>query len=211
MEEAIAGSPGWSESGGPWVPASQGMKKYVWSETDVEGGKPFTGTLAHPPSNTGAFQNMNDPRAVRPVRACSAAIPQFYADAAVVAYQQAGRRCVVESLHAEDHVERRLAGSCDADRRRPGEDDRDSDSGRRQSPRGFSMNFLSPQTIRAITFVTKDPSWIDASVSLESALRRRPSKPATTGRTSTRWPSSPASEAPEHTISFPPSRRSISA
>ena len=34
------------------------MKKYVWSETFVEGGKPFTGTLAHPPSNTGAFQNM---------------------------------------------------------------------------------------------------------------------------------------------------------
>ncbi len=58
MEEAIAGSPGWSETGGPWVPASQGMKKYVWSETSVEGGKPFTGTLAHPPSNTGAFQNM---------------------------------------------------------------------------------------------------------------------------------------------------------
>src|ERR1700733_7081849 len=27
MEEAIAGSPGWSESGGPWVPASEGMKK----------------------------------------------------------------------------------------------------------------------------------------------------------------------------------------
>jgi len=27
LEEAIAGSPGWSESGGPWVPASQGMKK----------------------------------------------------------------------------------------------------------------------------------------------------------------------------------------
>src|SRR5438445_948696 len=41
LEEAIAGSPGWSESGGPWVPASQAMKKYVWSETRVEGGKPF--------------------------------------------------------------------------------------------------------------------------------------------------------------------------
>src|SRR4029077_20401510 len=26
MEEAIAGSPGWSETGGPWVPGSQGMK-----------------------------------------------------------------------------------------------------------------------------------------------------------------------------------------
>ena len=33
MEMAIAGSPGWSESGGPWVTPSQGMKKYVWSET----------------------------------------------------------------------------------------------------------------------------------------------------------------------------------
>ena len=60
LEEAIAGSPGWSETGGPWVPASEGMKKYVWSETFVEGGKPFTGKLAHPPQKTGAFQNIGD-------------------------------------------------------------------------------------------------------------------------------------------------------
>src|ERR1039458_10827436 len=26
MEEAIAGSPGWSESGGPWVTAGEGMR-----------------------------------------------------------------------------------------------------------------------------------------------------------------------------------------
>ena len=56
MEEAIAGSPGWSETGGPWVPPSQGMKKYVWSETVVEGGKPFTGMLAHPPSTPARFR-----------------------------------------------------------------------------------------------------------------------------------------------------------
>ncbi len=31
MEVAIASSPGWSETGGPWVPAAQGMKKMVWS------------------------------------------------------------------------------------------------------------------------------------------------------------------------------------
>ena len=30
LEEAIAGSPGWSESGGPWVKPQQGMKKFVW-------------------------------------------------------------------------------------------------------------------------------------------------------------------------------------
>src|SRR5262245_44640434 len=58
LEMAIAGSPGWSESGGPWVPPSQAMKKFVWSETRVEGGRPFTGHLAKPPSATGAFQNL---------------------------------------------------------------------------------------------------------------------------------------------------------
>ena len=35
LEMAIAGSPGWSESGGPWVTPAQAMKKYVWSETRV--------------------------------------------------------------------------------------------------------------------------------------------------------------------------------
>ena len=58
MEMAIAGSPGWSETGGPWVPPSEGMKKYVWSETEIEGGKPFSGVLKHPPTKTGAFQNI---------------------------------------------------------------------------------------------------------------------------------------------------------
>src|SRR3974377_2012081 len=58
MEIAIAGSPGWSETGGPWVPASQGMKKYVWSEMVLDGGKPFNGQIASPPSKTGIFQDM---------------------------------------------------------------------------------------------------------------------------------------------------------
>ncbi len=87
MEEAIAGSPGWSETGGPWVPASQGMKKYVWSETSVEGGKPFHGTLAHPPSNTGSFQDLGIHDVIAAPHGAKA-IPQFYADAAVVAYRR---------------------------------------------------------------------------------------------------------------------------
>ena len=60
MEEAIASSPGWSETGGPWVPPSQGMKKYVWSETSVTGGQALPGAPAHPPTNTGPFQNFVD-------------------------------------------------------------------------------------------------------------------------------------------------------
>ncbi len=80
LEEAIAGSPGWSESGGPWVTGPEAMKKYVWSETAVEGGKPFTGKLAHPPSNTGPFQNL-------PITNANFTEPQFYADSTVVAFR----------------------------------------------------------------------------------------------------------------------------
>ena len=56
FEEAIASSPGWSETGGPWVPPAEAMKKYVWSELTVTGGKPFQGILPHPPAIAGDFQ-----------------------------------------------------------------------------------------------------------------------------------------------------------
>ena len=58
LEMAIAGSPGWSESGGPWVPPAEAMKKFVWSETLVEGGHPFHGVLPKPPATVGPFQNI---------------------------------------------------------------------------------------------------------------------------------------------------------
>jgi len=86
MEVAIASSPGWSETGGPWVPAAQGMKKMVWSATRVEGGQPFNGKLPHPSEVDGTFQNF----AVSGRRAADGTIvtpPQFYADSSVIAYR----------------------------------------------------------------------------------------------------------------------------
>ena len=83
LEMAIAGSPGWSESGGPWVTPAQAMKKFVWSEVRVEGGKPFSGILPRPPSTTGAFQNIG----VQNRRDPSSPPPEYYSDAAVVAYK----------------------------------------------------------------------------------------------------------------------------
>jgi len=58
LEFAIASSPGWSETGGPWVPPRDGMKKLVWSETLVAGGVAFNGQLASPPTMTGPFQDL---------------------------------------------------------------------------------------------------------------------------------------------------------
>ncbi len=86
MEVAIASSPGWSETGGPWVPAAQGMKKMVWSATRVEGGKPFTGKLAHPPQVDGTFQNFQVPGRRAPDGTVTTP-PEFYTDVAVIAYK----------------------------------------------------------------------------------------------------------------------------
>ncbi len=87
LEMAIAGSPGWSESGGPWVTPAQAMKKYVWSETRIEGGHPFTGVLPKPPSTTGPYQNQASGRGGFGSGGAAAAPPEFYADSAVVAYR----------------------------------------------------------------------------------------------------------------------------
>ncbi len=86
MEVAIASSPGWSETGGPWVPAAQGMKKMVWSATRIEGGKPFTGALPHPPQVDGTFQNLSVPGRHGP-EGKVVVPPEFYTDVAVIAYK----------------------------------------------------------------------------------------------------------------------------
>ncbi len=58
LELAIASSPGWSETGGPWVKPEDGLKKLVWSETEVTGGRRFTGVLTQPPKVTGPYQSL---------------------------------------------------------------------------------------------------------------------------------------------------------
>ena len=86
MEVAIASSPGWSETGGPWVRPAQGMKKMVWSATRIEGGRPYTGALLHPPQVDGTFQNYRV-QGRRSADGRVAPLPEFYADAAVIAYR----------------------------------------------------------------------------------------------------------------------------
>ena len=63
LELAMQNCAGWSESGGPWITPEQSMQKVVWSETQIRGGAPFSGTVEQP--NT---------------------IEKYYRDLAVVAY-----------------------------------------------------------------------------------------------------------------------------
>jgi hypothetical protein len=86
LEMAIAGSPGWSVTGGPWVEPKDAMKKYVWTETRVAGGQAFNGKLSQPLSTTGKFQNVGFPKTSM-LGGSIGELPTYYADAAVIAYR----------------------------------------------------------------------------------------------------------------------------
>ena len=200
MEEAIAGSPGWSESGGPWVPPSQGMKKYVWSETFIEGGKPFTGTLVHPPTNTGAFQNIGI-RDSLGSPAGAKAIPQYYADSVVIAYRRPASDVPAASLHPKITAS---GGSPDVAMLSDGD---------LEKPTGIAIpepgkdawiqyEFDQPTTIRSLTIATKDPSRIVAMV-YGIAAPEKALEVSDDGQNFRQVAELNGREAAEDTISFP--------
>ena len=58
LEAAVASAPGWSNTGGPWVKPEQAMKKLVWREMRVKGGRRLNLQLPEPYRTTGFFQNV---------------------------------------------------------------------------------------------------------------------------------------------------------
>jgi hypothetical protein len=154
LEMAIAGSPGWSESGGPWVPPVQAMKKYVWSETRVEGGLPFNGSLPKPPSVTGAYQNQaGGGRGFGVGAQNQAPPPQYYADAAVVAYRAtdgdrpiSGMQPMVTSSGGSFAVDTLTNGDLSKSTLLPA-----APVGERS---WLQYEFPQPQTFRGLTFIT---------------------------------------------------------
>lgn len=101
LEFAIAGSPGFSESGGPWVPPERGMKKLVWSEIHVKGGTPFVGRLPQPAATTGPFQDVPVDRGPESFGGPPPAkpVPEIYHDVAVIAYRLPANDRTMEQFH----------------------------------------------------------------------------------------------------------------
>ena len=185
LEMAIAGSPGWSESGGPWVPPAQAMKKLVWSETFVQGGTPFHGVLPKPPSTTGPFQNI--PRA--------GATAQYYADADVTAYRmtegEKPERDLQPKVMASDGAAFDLASLTDGDLVKS--------TPLKMAPVGqkawIQFEFAKPQPIRSVTLV------------MQGVPRRAPSTQqlecSNDGLQFRNVAAIPNGKAPANTISFP--------
>lgn len=86
LEMTMVTSAGWSETGGPWVKPEEAIKKIVWSELAITGGKKFIGKLPAPPSNNGPIRNMSRPGGfLSPAN--SKPDPTFYADYKVIAFR----------------------------------------------------------------------------------------------------------------------------
>jgi hypothetical protein len=201
LEEAIAGSPGWSETGGPWVPASQGMKKYVWSETRITGGKPFTGTLAKPPSNTGRFQGLSmfD---VMPTASGTTQPPSFYADSAVIAYRAPASERILETQHSKITV-----SSGSPDLAILSESDLSKSTRLPRAAVGSSAwiqyEFDKPQTIRAATLALlyADPASASFGGARQDTKELQVSDDGVAFRTVATFPNDGTNE---HTLSFSP-------
>jgi alpha-L-rhamnosidase len=202
LEEAIAGSPGWSESGGPWVKPSQGMKKVVWSETRIEGGKSFSGVLPHPPTTTGPFQNLpvfdflafftGQPQPVEPT---------FYADTAVIAYKVPENDVPASSLNPKITSS---SGNIDAALLSDGDLVKTTDLPKASvgQQAWIQYEFPSAQSIRAVTLVLNDPAAAAANA-FGAAQSIADIEVSDDGQAFRKLTDIPNDGGVEHTIAFP--------
>ena len=86
MEVTIPSSPGWSSTGGPWVKPEDAMKKIVWREMNIKGGRKIDIKLPEPYTISGKFQNI--PVLAEHSHASGAISEKYYTDVAVIAIRR---------------------------------------------------------------------------------------------------------------------------
>lgn len=83
LDMTMVTSAGWSETGGPWVMPEEAMKKLVWSETSIAGGKKIELVLPSPPTTTGPIRDAKRPAGF----GGGGTDKSYYADQVVLAYR----------------------------------------------------------------------------------------------------------------------------
>jgi hypothetical protein len=175
------------------------MKKYVWSETRVEGGRHFSGKLAKPPTISGPFQDM-------PIVDFLATFtgqppktpPDYYADSAVIAFR---------APETDAPLSPQVTSSAGAVDGKLLSDGRLSQTVSLPIPpvgqqAWIQLEFAKPQSIQALTFSDGSPG------GFLQRLFGAPSGPdfeaSVDGRSFSRITTVPTDGAVEHTIAFPP-------
>jgi hypothetical protein len=148
LEFAMAAAPGWSETGGPWVKPEWGMKKFVWSETRVAGGR-RAGKIAALPSNAGPFQAMpkhdftGKPQPGGPTLGKDVAVLAFRAPAGDVTLQSLRPR--ISSNAPGLDTARLIDGDLETHFTLP--------EPTADAPNWVRYDFAAPATMRALTYV----------------------------------------------------------
>ncbi len=187
LEMSIDSSPGWSETGGPWVTPQEAMKKLVWSATHVSG--PFHGVLAQPPGNTGPIQNAPMKVGILDPKPKSADLV-FYRDSVVVAY-----RVPIASGHIETATS--VGGEFDPKSLSDG----DLTNGPTLTPAAgekqvwVELTYDKPTQIQAITAAAEATGAPGADAVLEASDDRK---------TWRKIADVPAGKLPQRTLSFAP-------
>ena len=153
MEVAIPSAPGWSSTGGPWVSPEDAMKKIVWREMDVKGGRKFKGALPDPYTVSGKFQNI--PVLAEHSHASGAIEESYYTDISVIAVRKASGDKTLKSLGAKVSSS---GGNFTLEQLTNGDL---TDYGRlpaHESGHGWiQYEFPQPQTIKALSVVNENP------------------------------------------------------
>lgn len=195
MEFTIAASPGWSESGGPWVKPAEGMKKLVWSETLIRGGSAVKPRVASPPRITGPFQNVPFGGGIF---GATEAPPEYYADIGVIAFP--ARRAevtAVKSIITTSSGELETARLSDGDLAKAvslpyGSGDTD----------WIQLAYPQPQRLEALTVSVQRPDFgTPSDMETGGAIRFEASDD---GRTFRKVVDVPRNGAVQQTISFTP-------
>jgi len=203
LEEAIAGSPGWSESGGPWVKPSQGMKKFVWSEMTVEGGRQFVGALPKPPSVSGPFQEIPIfPRLAIMSGETPKTPPAFYTDTAVIAYRLPEGETVLDQSQAKV-----TSSGSSVDPLILADDDLIKTTPLTRAPVGqeawLQFEFSTPQTVRGVIFA-KGSFGSNVDDLFGRGLPGPDIQVSDDGQSFRKLVTIPGDGAAQHTLSFPP-------
>lgn len=194
LELAIAASPGWSETGGPWVKPEDGLKKVVWAETRLKGGKRFTGKLPMPPVTTGPFLDMPDSDPLASITGEHGfEAPELYSDIAVLALPDTAAEDVLPSF-SSDGKPISAAALADASLQTGVTLPR----GPAEAPTTLVASYAKPQTIRSATIAIPGAKSMFAGPTLD--IRLEASNDGTTWQPVA---SMPVTGAPS-TVSFEP-------